>query len=274
MKKKNNLSKNKFLLLFITFVLVLAIIRFLFPSIANNKCYSDLIIKKYKDFISISNTRKKDSIDDEKRIKELSELISTNRLNSVFYDKNKKLIKNRIYGVLNYDECFPDSQPIQLKAAMKYAIRAVKDRRDAEIRKKELVYIGSNPYYKLKKLTNSVPYLTPRAAILLQDIAHNFFDSLQIKHIPLTKIYVTSVLRTKKDVQLLIRHNKNATINSCHLYGTTFDISYNKYATLTRTVGTDTLKYVLSEVLNDLRKQGRCFIKHEKHQGCFHITIR
>ena len=36
----------------------------------------------------------------------------------------------------------------------------------------------------------------------------------------------------------------------------------------------DTLKWVLSEVLKDLRKQGRCHIKYEKRQGCFHITVR
>ena len=51
-----------------------------------------------------------------------------------------------------------------------------------------------------------------------------------------------------------------------------FDIAYNKYASVTRPVTNDTLKWVLSEVLNDFRSQGRCFIKHEKRQGCFHIT--
>ena len=51
------------------------------------------------------------------------------------------------------------------------------------------------------------------------------------------------------------------------------NIAYNKYASVTRPVTNDTLKW-FSEVLNDLRSQGRCFIKHEKHQGCFHITVR
>ena len=85
---------------------------------------------------------------------------------------------------------------------------------------------------------------------------------------------VTSVLRTKEDVEKLRRYNHNATENSCHLYGTTFDIAYNKYSPITRSVRDDTLKWVLSEVLKDLRKQGRCHIKYEKRQGCFHITVR
>ena len=40
----------------------------------------------------------------------------------------------------------------------------------------------------------------PRAAVLLQDIGHNFFDSLQCKGVPLHKIIVTSVLRTKEEI--------------------------------------------------------------------------
>ena len=41
-----------------------------------------------------------------------------------------------------------------------------------------------------------------------------------------------------------------------------------------RVVRNDTLKYVLSEVLRDMREQGRCYIKYEVKQGCFHMTVR
>jgi hypothetical protein len=41
-----------------------------------------------------------------------------------------------------------------------------------------------------------------------------------------------------------------------------------------REVRNDTLKFVLSEVLRDLREQGRCYIKYEVKQGCFHMTVR
>lgn len=140
--------------------------------------------------------------------------------------------------------------------------------------------MGSNPYFHIDKLYSSIPYLVPRASVLLQDIGRNFFDSLQIKGIPLHKIIVTSVLRSKEDVKKLRGHNGNATENSCHLYGTTFDICYNRYKTVEdpdgpkrRVVRNDTLKWVLSEVLNDLRREKRCLIKYEVHQGCFHITV-
>ncbi|MBR3496051.1 MAG: hypothetical protein IKH37_04895, partial [Prevotella sp.] len=96
----------------------------------------------------------------------------------------------------------------------------------------------------------------------------------------LHRFIVTSVLRTKDDVAKLRNYNKNATENSCHLYGTTFDISYNRYVTVQppgehrRQVGNDTLKWVLTEVLNDMRNNRRCHIKYEVKQGCFHITTR
>ena len=189
--------------------------------------------------------------------------------------------KHRILSVPNFKACFPDTQAVQLSAAMKYGVKRVKNREDAEKRKNELVYVGSNPYYHIAPLYSSIPYLVPRAAVLLQDIGQAFFDSLYVKGIPLHRPIVTSVLRSEADVVKLRRHNGNATENSCHLYGTTFDICYNRYETVEnpngparRAVRNDSLKYVLSEVLRDMREQGRCYIKYEVKQGCFHMTVR
>ena len=189
--------------------------------------------------------------------------------------------KHRILSVPNFKACFPDTQAVQLSAAMKYGVKRVKNREDAEKRKNELVYVGANPYYHIDPLYSSIPYLVPRAAVLLQDIGQAFFDSLYVKGIPLHRPIVTSVLRSEADVVKLRRHNGNATENSCHLYGTTFDICYNRYETVEnpngparRPVRNDSLKYVLSEVLRDMREQGRCYIKYEVKQGCFHMTVR
>ena len=181
---------------------------------------------------------------------------------------------HRILSVPNYKVAFPDSQSVQIVAANKWGVRPVKNREDAEARKKELVYVGESPYYHVDKLNSSIPYLVPRAAVLLQDIGQAFYDSLYMKGVPLNQLIVTSVLRTKDDVARLQRHNGNATDNSCHLYGTTFDICYNRYQPLTREVRNDTLKWVLSEVLRDKRNEGRCYIKYEVKQGCFHMTVR
>lgn len=182
---------------------------------------------------------------------------------------------HRIRSVASYAESFPDTNAVQLSAAQKWGVSPVKNREDAESRKRELVYIGANPYYHVDPLYSSIPYLVPRAAVLLQDIGKNFFDSLYVKGLPLHQIIVTSVLRSQEDVVKLRRRNGNATENSCHLYGTTVDICYNRYhAVGSREVRNDTLKYVLSEVLRDLRQQERCYIKYEVKQGCFHMTVR
>jgi len=188
---------------------------------------------------------------------------------------------HRLRGVYSYKDCFPDTNALQLTAARRWGVSPVRNREDAEARKRELVFMGSSPYYSVDRLYSSIPYLVPRAAVLLQDIGEAFFDSLCVKHIPLHRIIVTSVLRSEEDVAKLRRRNGNATENSCHLYGTTFDICYNRYETVEdpdgparRAVRNDTLKYVLSEVLRDMREQGRCYIKYEVKQGCFHMTVR
>ena len=186
-----------------------------------------------------------------------------------------------IRGVADYDLCFPDSQEVQLRSAMRWGVSSVRNRADAELRKSDLVYIDASPYYQVDRLWYSIPYLVPRAATLLHDIGRAYFDSLDAKGLPLHRLLVTSVLRSEDDVRRLQRHNGNATENSCHLYGTTFDISYNRYITVQdpegpqrRQVRNDSLKYILCEVLRDKRREGRCYIKYERKQGCFHMTVR
>ncbi len=187
-----------------------------------------------------------------------------------------RLSPHPIKSVPSYAEAFPDSNHVQLLAAEHWGVKPVRNRADAEQRKDELVFMALSPYYSMAHLDSSIPYLVPRAAILLEDIGRTFFDSLQVKGLPLHRMVVSSVLRTEADVRKLKQSNKNATERSCHLYGTTFDINYNQYTPVVSSHKTtdDKLKYVLSEVLRDMRQQGRCYIKYEVHQPCFHITVR
>jgi hypothetical protein len=232
------MTKNRFLLAFAATVLLLALVRWT--------------------FLSPSQDTTTDCTDK-------CELLLSSDMNAD---------KHRILSVPNYKTAFPDSQSVQLAAAEKWGVRPVRNREDAEQRKKELVYVGVNPYYHVDRLYTSIPYLVPRAAVLLQDIGEAFYDSLYNKGVPMQQLIVTSVLRTMEDVTRLRRRNGNATEQSCHLYGTTFDICYNRYQPIERPVRNDTLKWVLSEVLRDMRQQGRCYIKYEVKQGCFHMTVR
>jgi len=266
------MSKKRYIQGFLMVVVLLAIVKCVFPGIASNK---DTLAKEQvaqTDTVTAAS----DSIATPTRVNESN----ISLLTSKFFNADGSEVKHRIYSVPSYKDAFPDQNDVQLLSAQKYGVPPVTNREEAETRKSELVYVGSNPYFYVETLKQSIPYLVPRASILLQDIGRTFFDSLTVKGIPLHKIIVTSVMRSKDDVTKLRGHNRNATVNSCHLYGTTFDICYNRYQTVEapdgiqrRKVRNDTLKWVLSEVLNDMRLSKRCHIKYEVHQGCFHITV-
>ena len=74
----------------------------------------------------------------------------------------------------------------------------------------------------------------------------------------------------------LRRTNVNSTENSCHCYGTTFDISYFTYDTPTvgKVASVDKMRQILYEVAYDMKRQNRCYVKYEKQQTCLHITVR
>ena len=42
----------------------------------------------------------------------------------------------------------------------------------------------------------------------------------------------------------------------------------------TLNIDKDELKMVLAMVLRDLKREDRCYVKHERRQGCFHITVK
>ncbi len=261
-------KKSPFIKTFGIVVMVLALVRCAFPGIAGTEV---------TDTDNAGADRSPSQADEEVQ---MPETVSPSPLVTRNYLKDGEA-PHPILSVPSYDNCFPDSNHVQLVAAKKWGVKPVKNRAEAEKRKSELVYAALSPYYTVDNLTSSIPYLVPRAAILLQDIGQAFYDSLQVKGIPLHRLLVTSMLRTRDDVTRLRRSNGNATEHSCHLYGTTFDISYVSFRTVEdpdgprrRMVRDDSLKFVLSEVLNDMRQQGRCYIKYERRQSCYHMTVR
>lgn len=199
-------------------------------------------------------------------------------------DPNSPKKRHRIRGVRSYSACFPDVQDVQIMAAQRHGIRPVRDRTEAEelVKSYELVNICHSPFYVVDDLTHSIPYLVPKAQELLNTICLNFLDSCQVKGLPPHLPIITSVLRTTDDVSRLQRGNQNATTNSCHCYGTTVDIAYNRFLPVTGTYYSNAallrwnepMKQVLAEVLYDLRMQNKCYVKYERKQGCFHLTCR
>lgn len=187
----------------------------------------------------------------------------------------------RIYDV-KFAQEFNDLNEAQLEVARAIGIRPVANRQEAEGLKSDLVELTATDTYVIDSLTHSIPYLIPSAKELLDDIGRAFRDSLVSKGLNPYKLVVTSVLRTKEDVATLSKDNINAAENSTHCYGTTFDLGYWRYVKIPdlrgrpyEDVPPEYLRAVLSQVLKDIHDQGnRCFVKYERQQNCFHITVR
>ena len=197
-------------------------------------------------------------------------------------DMSMKMNEPRnIKGVISYKRSFGDLNDTHMAAAKKIGIKPLKDREAAERLGGKVMEIKDGDFYQVDSLTHSIPFLVPKASALLDSIGANFLDSLANKGLNPNQVIVTSVLRTQDDVKKLRRVNGNASANSVHMFGTTFDISYKRFFKVEdpdgrpmQDVRADTLKLVLSEVLRDLKKKDMCYIKYELKQGCFHITAR
>jgi len=143
----------------------------------------------------------------------------------------------------------------------------------------ELVKIETCDYYVVDDLTHSHPYLTPDAAKLLDDIGKRFQEKLEKNDLKKRYYQVTSLLRTGESQRGLSRSNVNATSNSSHLYGTTFDITYARVFTKPRLqksaeIADGPAIRLLSEAIGELRREGRCVVVTERKERCFHITVR
>ncbi|MBQ7258597.1 MAG: hypothetical protein IJS57_01470 [Paludibacteraceae bacterium] len=179
----------------------------------------------------------------------------------------------------NYRIKFNDMQMKQHAVASVIGLsRPPRDRNDAASMRKQLVEIKTNDNYIVDSLTHSVPFLIPSAKHELDSIGEEWADILRRNNLPHYRFYVTSVLRTQEDIKYLQRSgNINSVTQSCHCYGTTFDLAYMRYNKVTRTrdyMHEDNLKLVLGQVLLNHQRAGKIFVKYEAKQSCFHVTVR
>jgi len=189
-------------------------------------------------------------------------------LRQVYYNARK----------LPYSKIFSDLNELHLKVADSIGLKSIPGFREEVDTRAGLIQIRDNDFYIVDKLRYSVPYLTRGGEKELNNIARAFRDSLERKNLPVYKLVVSSVLRTEEDVKRLRRSgNPNASDQSAHCYGTTFDITYTRFF---REEETDVfmqsyeLTKVLAEVLRDERNAGRCLVKYERKEHCFHITSK
>jgi len=146
------------------------------------------------------------------------------------------------------------------------------------IREGELEKLEDNQYYMVDNLTHSHPYLTPETIELLDLIGERFQEKLKDNNIEIYHFRITSVLRTKESQKRLSRSNINATSDSSHLYGTTFDISWKNlirkgWFGKQTTVAHGPAIRLLSQTIGELKKEGKLVVVTEFKEACFHITI-
>lgn len=165
------------------------------------------------------------------------------------------------HNITSYGRFFDDMQEVQIVEAMANGVGPLADADiPAAVEQGKLVKIEDTDKYYLHDV--SYPYLTPAAVDLLAQIG-KMYQEYSGSH---DRLRLTSCYRTEDFVKKLKRRNRNATENSCHLYGTTFDISHSKMSVQQ--------KRQLAQVLADLRSGGYCYVKYERKQPCFHITVR
>ena len=126
--RKMKITKNRYLQVFAATVAFLALVRVVFPGEARS---------------ASSVSEKPDSISGAAVNKDSSHVVesalSTSEKAPVspkWYNADGTLVKNRIYSVPTFKTTFPDSNNVQMAAASKYGVKPVKDRKDAESRKK------------------------------------------------------------------------------------------------------------------------------------------
>ncbi len=174
------------------------------------------------------------------------------------------------------DEIFNDSNFVHYAEAERIGIEPLTDTRSHLATRRPLVKITSCQDFYVEPLTYSRPYMIPQGAAMVHEIGRRFNDSLAARSGARYRLKVTSVLRTPESVRRLRRANRNAIDSSVHQLGTTVDISYARFvADDTKiTHSAEELKGLLAEVLYAMRQEGKCWVKCEIKQPCFHITVR
>gem|GEM_PF-1704781 len=169
------------------------------------------------------------------------------------------------------------------------------------VRQGRLVPLGdSTEYWVLRKMTHSAPYVTPDARALLIEVGRRFTAKLDSAGLPRYRMKVTSALRTDETQAELRKINPNASrIVSAHEFGTTMDVSYERFAVpapreepadsaagppvpwemrsemleeLEKAHG-KAIQALLGRSIAELRAEGALMVMMENGQTVFHFTV-
>lgn len=139
-----------------------------------------------------------------------------------------------------------------------------------------LKHVSSGESYHVDAMTHSKPLLTKKGQKILNTVANDFQRSLEAKGYKKKKIVITSMTRSIESQKRLSKENVNAASKSAHLYGSTFDISYRQFKSVSKSRGKEPSDAVLVQTLEDtltkLKNKGSLVGIKEYKQLCFHVT--
>jgi hypothetical protein len=191
----------------------------------------------------------------------------------------------------------------QVAVAQRLGVRAGGEAETARlVRQGRLVPLGdSTEYWVLRKLTHSAPYVTPDARALLVEMGRRFHAKLDSAGLPRFRMKVTSALRTDETQAALRKTNPNASRTvSAHEFGTTIDVSYERFAVpaeprgavaagnaarpvpwemeaeMLEQVGKENgreIQALLGRSIAELRAEGALMVMMENGQTVYHFTV-
>lgn len=189
-----------------------------------------------------------------------------------------KIITFGVRNVGRLADVFNDSNYVHLDLVEKKGIRPISTISSAYAAGKRLAQVNTCKEFIVDTLKYSLPYLMPDALAGVKEIGRRFSETVrQRSNGGEYRMIITSVLRTGGTIKRLRRVNKNSVENSAHCYGRTIDITYLNFVKdddRAETVSQDCLRGALTEVLDNMHKEGKIYIKYEAKQSCYHLTIK
>jgi hypothetical protein len=184
-----------------------------------------------------------------------------------------------------------DRNATQIASARRLGTRAVDDagrsRLLSEGRLEALE--DSTAWWILRRMENASPHVTPATRALLEELGRRFHARLDAAGLPRYRFRITSALRTDADQETLRRTNGYASrIVSAHEFGTTVDISHERFAVpasvtaggmeteMLEEVGREharALQAELGRAIGELRGEGRLHVMMENAQPVYHMTL-
>lgn len=165
---------------------------------------------------------------------------------------------------------------------------------DAEIqrlvRARRLIALGdSTEFWILRDMDHSVPYVTPDTRAMLEVLGRRFHARLDRLGLPHYRMKVTSALRTDENQAELRKINSYASRTvSAHEFGTTVDVSHERFAVPAGLAGGEMEAEVLEELgkehakvlqaelgraIAEMRDGGGLHVMMENMQPVYHMTI-